>query len=202
MKCSIYIAVIVAVLSLALPAQSQTYFRCQSNTGVNSTVLISSSAEPKVDGELLQPGDEIAVFTPNGLCVGLGIWSGSNLAITVWGDNELTPVVDGILPGQEMQYRVYSHLKTTEYDHIRVTYSGVFPATRTDGIYFQDNIYVIQSLESYIPLPGQVILKSPPNNIIDRPVEITLEWFRVRFGDSYRVQISSNQSFTTPSPIP
>jgi hypothetical protein len=197
MKCSIYIAVLVAVLSLALPAQSQTYFRCQSNTGVNSTVLISSAAEPKVDGELLQPGDEIAVFTPNGLCVGLGIWSGSNLAITVWGDNELTPVIDGILPGQEMQYRVYSHLKATEYDHIRVTYSGVFPATRTDGIYFQDNIYVIQSLESYIPLPGQVTLKSPPNSIIDRPVEITFEWFRVRFGQSYRVQVSSNQSFST-----
>jgi hypothetical protein len=198
MKHRIYIsAIIVSVIfSFAVQGQ-QTYFRCQSNTGVNSTVIIPVSAEPKVDGQPLQVGDEVAVFTPDGLCVGLAVWTGSNLPITVWGDNEQTPIIDGILPGQEMMYRVYFYSKQTEFNHINVEYSDVFPATRSDGFYYPNNIYVIQSLESYIPAPGRPVLKSPADQIVDQPLTVTLVWYSLRFADSYHVQVSTEQSFTT-----
>ena len=72
------------------------------NTGQNMTLGIPLSSWR----EKPQPGDEVGVFTESGLLVGSGVFDGGNMAITVWGDDETTPEIDGLLPGEAFSLRL------------------------------------------------------------------------------------------------
>ena len=98
------------------------------------TVVVQTSINPTIDGSPIQVGDEIGVFTPGGELVGASIWTGSNIAITVWGnDKETDPVTDGIKPGETLHFRMWDASATTEYDAI-VTYSSGGSVYSIDGI--------------------------------------------------------------------
>ena len=61
-----------------------------------------------VAGESLSVGDEVAVYRPNtDLCVGSAVWTGDNLAITVWGDDSATATVDGLVAGEALSLRAW-----------------------------------------------------------------------------------------------
>src|SRR3990172_8900881 len=79
-------------LLISAQAVAQVHFTFTPNTGEEATVAVPTSANPNIGGSPLASGDEIGVFTPAGLCVGAVIWTGSNTVITVWGDNDQTPV--------------------------------------------------------------------------------------------------------------
>ncbi|MDX1439481.1 MAG: T9SS type A sorting domain-containing protein [Rubricoccaceae bacterium] len=91
-------------------ASQEYYTDCVFNTGESATIVIESIVEPTIFGEELEEGDEIAVFTPEGICGGVAIWKddGENLALTVWGDNPITPEVDGFAPEEKIGYRIWS----------------------------------------------------------------------------------------------
>jgi len=61
-----------------------THFLYTANTGNNATIGIQASINPMINGTAIAVGDEIGVFTPEGLCVGAETWTGSSIAITVW----------------------------------------------------------------------------------------------------------------------
>ncbi len=69
----------------------------------------------------LSNGDEIGVFsvdsadTPKVLCAGAVVWRGVNCAITVWGDNDQTPVKDGMHGGDTLIYRVWDSSLSKKY---------------------------------------------------------------------------------------
>jgi hypothetical protein len=136
----VFVVTLTNVLALA-----QTHFTFTSNTGNNATVAIPVAANPNISGTPLATGDEIGVFTPAGLCVGATVWTiGLNAAITVWGDNDQTPAIDGIQAGQQMNYRVWRQSTNTEYTNVSVTYSI------GNGIYAVDGIYALASLTAIV----------------------------------------------------
>ena len=77
------IAVLLIVLDY-ISTQAQTfYFDFISNTGNDANIVIPASISPNVAGVPLSRGDEIGVFTADGLCVGAIVWRGRNAAIAV-----------------------------------------------------------------------------------------------------------------------
>jgi parallel beta-helix repeat protein len=68
-----------------------------------------------IDGQSLQPGDEIGVFTPAGFCVGASIWTGTTpVALTAWKDDSQTPEIDGYKDGEKMSFRIWDNSAALE----------------------------------------------------------------------------------------
>ncbi len=57
-------------------------------------IIIPFENAPTIDGEPLEIGDEIAVFTPRNVCAGSGVWGDGDLAFDVWGDKIVWGVED------------------------------------------------------------------------------------------------------------
>jgi len=92
MKYSQHTLMISFFLSMMLfssVSQAQ-HFTFTDLTGNNMTVVVPTSINPTIDGSPIQVDDEIGVFNPAGLCVGASVWTGSNIAITVWGNDKET----------------------------------------------------------------------------------------------------------------
>ena len=117
------------------------HFRFVKNTGNNATVGIPLSAQPLVDNTPLEVGDEIGAFTPAGLCVGAVVWENKNTALTVWGDDEMTPEVDGIKPGEPINYKIWKKSTDVEYQ-ATATYS------LGNGIYQPNAIFILSTLNA------------------------------------------------------
>ena len=83
---------------------------CAFNTGESATIVIEAAIEPTFFDEAFKPGDEIAVFTPSGTCAGVVMWvdNSTNVALTAWGDDPITPEVDGFVAGDLLAYRIWS----------------------------------------------------------------------------------------------
>jgi hypothetical protein len=134
--------VLILANSLVL-AQTPTFFKFTAGTGNNATVAVPATANPNIDGTSLATGDEIGVFTPAGLCVGAVVWTtGQSAAITVWGDNDQTPAVDGIKAGEEMRYRIWRKATNTVHLQMSLTYG------QGDGKYAANGIYILSALSA------------------------------------------------------
>ena len=48
----------------------------------------------------LEPGSEIGIFSQSGLLVGYAVIEASFTSITLWGDDETTPEIDGLMEGE------------------------------------------------------------------------------------------------------
>lgn len=115
------------------------HFSFYINTGNNASIVIPASSNISVYGEALDPGDEIGVFTPEGICAGAGIWTGYNLGITVWGDNLYEDGINGFNGGEPYLFRIWKKSENTEY-----AVKAVF-AQGSDA-YHIDGMSVIESL--------------------------------------------------------
>ena len=99
---------------LAKPAIE--HFTFVSNTGENATLVVTSDINPRYsDGSSLEIGDEIGVFTSDGLCCSAVVWTGDNKAISVWGNNSQTTEVDGFTAGDTFRVRIWNKASDTEY---------------------------------------------------------------------------------------
>lgn len=129
-------------------AQAQHFTNCATNTGENATVLIPAASlltHPDLH-YTPQAGDEIAVFNPaDNLCVGTLVWEGTNGALTVWGDNSLTPVIDGMVTGEEMQWRVWDSVGNREF-RVSVQYDPT-PPFHFNGTYATNRFYRLQEFQ-------------------------------------------------------
>lgn len=164
----------VYIAFFVLPALSQskpTFFKFTENTGNNATVVINTSATVTTNGQPLEIGDEIGVFTPDSLCVGAVVWQGESTAITVWGNNEQTGengdnrggITDGILPGEEMHFRVWKKGIRTAYLQTEAEMAIVFPAHGNTN-YTANDIYRLDELIADI-----VVNVSTMNNSRESP---------------------------------
>jgi len=92
------------------------HFQFTSGTGENATVVITTDTNPSYsDGAALENGDEIGVFTTNGLCCGAVVWEGVNTAIPLWADNSQTDSLDGFRTGDTLFYHVWKKNADVEY---------------------------------------------------------------------------------------
>lgn len=113
---------------------------CAFRTGNNATIAVTADV-PITGNFAFAIDDEIAIFNPDGtLCAGMTPWSGKNIAITAWGDDDQTDEVDGLLSGEKMRLRLWDRSANREIEVEAVTYS------LGNGIYQVDSIHVVSSL--------------------------------------------------------
>ena len=118
-----------------LNAQPQ-HFTFTANTGDSYSIVVDSVM---LHGSSLHNGDEIGVFTPNDLCVGASVWTGTPpLALTAWVDNSQTGGVDGYAAGDSMSFKIWASGTDSEYE-------ATADYTKGNGN-FGDGAYCIVSL--------------------------------------------------------
>lgn len=115
-----------------------------SQTGNNATVIIPAETEPTVDGAPLRMNDYIGVFTQAGLCCGWRQWNCENLGITIWGDDDQTPEIDGFQTGELMFYRVFRSSVSREWTNIKVAYS------QGNGLYSTNTIFILGMFHTFV----------------------------------------------------
>ena len=91
-----------------------------SNTGNSATIILPTSVSPNVNGQPLNHGDYVGVFTPAGLCCGWSMWEEKNMAITAWGNDNQTNDIDGFQANEQIHYRVYQTASQQEFDEIDI----------------------------------------------------------------------------------
>lgn len=187
-------ALVYAISSQVAMAQTPRHFTHVSNTGNNATIGIPLSANPNVAGTALANGDEIGVFTPDGLCVGATVWTaGGSAAITVWGDNDQTSTVDGMRAGEQMIFCVWRSATNTAYSEVTVTFS------LGDGRYAANGINAVTALTatSNVTVPLALILGAPNNSSTNVPKNPRLQWYTSCSAQTYTLQLSTSSAFTT-----
>ena len=98
----------LAALLVLLPSPSPGFTGCAERTGSSAVLLIPSHPALERAGSPLEPGDEVAVFSPSGACVGWTRWEGASVGMAVWADDPTTPEADGLRDGEPMQIAVRS----------------------------------------------------------------------------------------------
>ena len=135
---------------------AQTHFEdCPSRTGQSAAVIVLP-ASVRVGGAALALGDEIALFTEAGRCAGRTVWQGGGaLALTAWGDNAMTDVVDGFEPGHRMQVRLWDASRQVEHhegnSEIQVRLRTRSPYAQPRLHYVPNGLYVIEQLRVKAP---------------------------------------------------
>ncbi len=127
------------VLKAAVPA----FFTGQGlHTGVNATLVIPAD----VAGEVMEPGDEIGVFSDHNILCGAARFNGEHLAIAVWGDEASVPGLEGMRSGERYQLRVW---KSRD--------NQVYPVTSA-----QFDIGDERYQEDDLEIAGQLLLSAEP----------------------------------------
>ncbi|MGH7494589.1 MAG: FlgD immunoglobulin-like domain containing protein [bacterium] len=179
--------------AIVATVSAQSHFKSVANTGSNATLAVPSSANPSILGAPLANGDEIAVFTPEGLCVGSTIWqSGQNAVIVAWGDNDQTQEIDGLRAGERMHFCVWRKSSDTGYGDVAAAFAS------GEGLYATNGIYVVASLAAnaaVVPLPPK--LASPSDGATGIASAPRLSWFSSCSATSYALQISTSPAFST-----
>lgn len=136
--------------SLLAAAQPPAHFsECTTRTGANATVIFSTDAHVTVDENAIAVGDEIAVFTPEGHCVGVTTWTGSNMALTVWGADAFTPEGKALETGEPMIFRVWDTSTGREFGGeaaFTLSLSQHAAYLTADNRFVPDGIYVVDTL--------------------------------------------------------
>ncbi|MCX6257930.1 MAG: choice-of-anchor D domain-containing protein [Bacteroidia bacterium] len=121
------------------------YYTEVNNTGNYMILGIPASAWTLSGGiETPVTGDEIGVFDESGVLVGSGVYEGINTVVTVWGDDETTPVTDGLLPSGKFSIRLWHHNLQTMQE-IKLT---VAEWTTGNDSYSADKISIVKSFVS------------------------------------------------------
>jgi len=156
----------------------QPHFTFTENTDNYATVVIPVSANPNIDGNPLNSGDEIGAFTPQGLCVGGVVWAGKDTSITIWGDNKQTIEIDGINVGETMNFRIWNASNNIEY-FANVSFSFGPSTYQVDGISVVDSLYATDVVPVELASFGAEI----KDNVI------LLKWTTISESDNYGFSI-------------
>ncbi len=123
---------------------------CAQRTGIQATMILPADADLSVQGRPLMPGDQVAVFSEEGVCAGFMTWTGDNAALTMWGDNYLTSEIDGLLGGDPMHIRIRTAASGTEYSdrnsRVTLTFRDDAAHLTATPTFTPDGIYVVETL--------------------------------------------------------
>jgi hypothetical protein len=173
------------------------------NTGNSSTIVVPTSINPTINGRAFTAGDAIGFFyqkpTNEWGCGGYGLWTGSNLQITVWGDNPTTTIKDGFTVGEAYTVKVWDGQALAQYD-ANVTYSIGPDNYQVDAFSMMGSLDVIISRTQTFNLPGgwsmissNINPFSPNLNIVFGPVVSNVIIVKNGFGLNYIPGYNINQ---------
>ena len=102
---------------------------------------MQASYPPEINGTPIEPGDNIGIFTPRGLCAGYTMWDGVNTSITIWGENSIEEGIARFLADETMVFKVWDMSDNIEYV-LNPSFS------KGNNKYLTDGIYILSSLEN------------------------------------------------------
>lgn len=152
--CSSTLVSILSLFLLLVPGTTwaQTHFTdCVSNDVNDATVLISNSARVDIgDVDSLQTGDEIALFSNDGKCAGVGVWDASSeaLSIAVAGVDSTAQLTDTYERGEPLQFRIWRQSDETVFKASDVAYDCTLAGCRSDGLYDSEAVYEVAELNA------------------------------------------------------
>jgi hypothetical protein len=92
------------------------------STSIEMSIKIPADADLTLDGVALANGDEIGVFTQDGVCAGAVVWEEELVFFSVYGATS-TPPADGFEEDEEMVYKVWDASENMEVEVSSVTHS-------------------------------------------------------------------------------
>ncbi len=127
------------------------------NTGINHTVIIPTSANPSINGIPLTNGDYVGVFYDSSgalVCAGYVLWTGtSNTAVSAFGDDPTTSGrKDGLGNFEIFKWKIWRHADGAIYD-ATATYSP------PDGFIISDTSrFVVNGVSKLSSLKGTICI--------------------------------------------
>ena len=136
------------------------YYQQPINTGNNMIIglPITSWSTP------VSIGDEIAAFDQCGLLVGSVVFSGENIALTVWGDDLTTDEKDGLLIGEGVILKIWHSEINTMSELIIDTWSSGDNIYAIDGVSIASSILVNNEIDNKYLIKVIDILGRETNN--------------------------------------
>ncbi len=182
MKKIIYTVWLIMICQVILFAQPQ-YFKFTSNTGDSYSIVLDSAT---LDGNSLQIGSEIGVFTPAGLCVGAVVWTGTTpLGLIAWSDDSQTTALDGYVAGESIFFKIWDSGTNNEYD-AAATYAlgnGKFG----DGAFAQVSLSILSS-----SIESITILSPNGGEIWDPDSQHEINWTSTNFSGQVKIEYSTD----------
>ncbi len=81
-----------------------------SETSSSAQVIVPVAANPSLLNRPLLGGDAIGVFFERDgqlVCGGYSVWTGQNLNITIWGDDDQTAIKDGFSANEPLEFKIW-----------------------------------------------------------------------------------------------
>jgi hypothetical protein len=145
------------------------------NVFVRAKHITGKTAFIALDLANVSTGDEIGVFTNDGLLVGSSVWSTSNRGVTVWGDDEFTEVKDGAYEGEELNVKVWSNSSKNIGNINRVALNDMTTAKASTKLAYEtDGVYLLKGSAELVNAQLQVT-PQPANNEVFVNTNITSE---------------------------
>ena len=124
--------------SLAPTVSATSYFAdCSAMTGRSATLIIPAAAF-EASALAIEPGSEVALFTPDDTCAGHAVWQGGALAVAIWEDDPQTNARDGFVAGDEVRLAVWDPTSATEHATVPAQFDSTFtpsPVFASDAVY-------------------------------------------------------------------
>ncbi|MCF8370293.1 MAG: T9SS type A sorting domain-containing protein [Bacteroidales bacterium] len=136
------------------------HFQKGQNTGSNMTVGIPLSAWETMPAA----GDELAVKTRSGRVIGSSVFTGKNMAIAVWGNDDLSKDIDGMMDLEAFSILLWSNSQEREFE-LKVINWQI-----GDALFSKDKISVVDKcniVDFNIDDPGQIYSRPYPNPFTD-----------------------------------
>ncbi len=140
---SLLFLILVSLFSYSQPNWFYT------NTGVNHTVLMQSTVPITINGVNISIGDYVGAFYDSLgtlACAGYNEYTGSTVAITLWGDDASTVDKDGFSSNEEFSWKIWRASDGAEFNAV-ATYSSTFPS---QGNYTTNGMSGLESLTAVI----------------------------------------------------
>lgn len=106
----------------------------------------------------ISAGDILGVFTPDGICAGVTEVKNPerSVAVTAYGDDEITAVKNGFYVGENFQFKIYKPESGKELD-LEVNYDLSLPQS---GYYIPNGLSAISDIRFELPKAGTEMIKT------------------------------------------
>jgi hypothetical protein len=168
-RCA-FLVVLLVLVSTPSYGQDFSFTDDCAATVNNQTIILQENLDPGLgNGQQIQPGDTVAVYTENGTCAGYGVWSGNgDVQIAAAEDVALTDSIDGYVAEESIKFKVFDESQGVVVDlGSNVTFeactSTAFPFCSDDGTYRTRTISFVDGLNDG-PLPVKLTgFRARPN---------------------------------------
>jgi hypothetical protein len=116
---------------------------CVSQTGRTATLIVPATSPLMLGERPIEAGDELAVFTPSGLCAGAAVWTGESLALAIWEEDLEAETRTGFAPGTPLTFRAWRAAANEEFTVADVKYHRDY---ETSGTFASDAVFLVDGI--------------------------------------------------------